>query len=230
MTYSADDKMALLISGDSALLQVISCFGLRLGFGNRTVQEVCDEAGVDCATFLTVVNFVADGFSRIDANYDQLSLVQLVDYLRQAHVYFLKYLLPDIRSKLQKAVASSKDKVSQLILSSFDEYAEEVKKHMDYEDNKVFTYVEDLVGGCSIENYKITTYSKHHDLVSDRLTELKSLLVKYTPADVDRYLLTSALLDIYACEKGLEWHCKIEDYLFSPAVLNYEKSVIKNEN
>ena len=230
MTYSADDKMALLISGDEALLQVISCFGLSLGFGNRTVQEVCGEAGVDCPTFLAVVNFVADGFSRIDTNYEQISLPHLVNYLRQAHIYFLKYLLPDIRIKLEKALASSTNKVALLILRSFDEYTEEVFIHMDYEDRKVFTYVEDLVSGKITEPYKISTYSKHHDLVSDRLTELKSLLVKYTPNDVDRYLLTTALLDIYACEKGLEWHCKIEDYLFSPAVLNYEKRVSNNED
>lgn len=228
--YSPNDKMASLISGDDTLLQVMSCFGISLGFGEDTVEDVCKAKGVDCNTFLAVVNFISDGFSHINADYKNLSILSLISYLRQAHIYFLDYLLPDIREKLEKAIASSKDKVAQLILKSFDEYMYEISKHMDYEDRTVFTYVEDMLEGRVSPKYKISTYSKHHDLVSDRLRELKNIIIMYTPSDVDNYFLTSALLDIYSCEKGLELHCKIEDYLFSPVVHNYEQKIASNEN
>lgn len=229
-TYNPNDKMALLISGDDALLQVVGCFGISLGFGDRTVLEVCLENGVHCNTFLAVVNFVADGFSSIDSDYKDLSILSLVNYLRQTHVYYLDYLLPDIRSKLVRAISTSEDKVAQLIIRAFDEYMYEISKHMDYEDRTVFSYVEDLLEGRVTPHYKIKTYSKHHDLVGQRLTELKQIIIKYTPKDVDNYLLTSALLDIYNCESGLEWHCKVEDYLFTPLVLDYERKILKNEN
>ncbi len=32
-----------------------------LGFGDKTVKEVCELNGVDCRTFLIVVNFMAEG-------------------------------------------------------------------------------------------------------------------------------------------------------------------------
>ena len=130
-TYNPNDKMALLISGDDALLQVVGCFGISLGFGDRTVSEVCLENGVHCNTFLAVVNFVADGFSSIDSDYKDLSILSLVNYLRQTHVYYLDYLLPDIRSKLVRAISTSEDKVAQLIIRAFDEYMYEISKHMD---------------------------------------------------------------------------------------------------
>ena len=52
-----------LISDNYSLLQVMSRFGLSLGFGDKTVKEVCEMNGVDCPTFLAVVNFMADGWS-----------------------------------------------------------------------------------------------------------------------------------------------------------------------
>lgn len=229
LVYSPSDKMASLISGDEMLLQVMGGFDITLGFGDKTVQEVCDDKGVDCTTFLAVINFVADGFSRIDTAYNDISIRSLITYLRRSHIYFLKHLLPNIRRKLEKAIAPSKDKIARLILNSFDEYMAEVEKHMDFEDITVFDYVEKLVDGLVESKFKISTFSKHHDLVSERLRELKNILIKYTPEDVDHYSLSAALLDIYGCEKGLEWHCRIEDFLFSPAVYNLERKHLQNE-
>lgn len=230
LAYSPTDRMASLISGDDTLLQVMSCFDITLGFGDKTVQEVCDERGVDCSTFLAVINFVADGFARLDTSYNEISLRCLTNYLRRSHIYFLKYLLPSIRRKLEKAIEKSSDKVARLILQSFDEYMGEVEKHMDFEDITVFDYVEKLIDGKVKSKFKISTFSKHHDLVSDRLKELKNILIKYTPEDVNHYYLTAGLLEIYSCEKGLEWHCKVEDYLFSPVVYNLERKLSENEN
>ena len=223
--YSAQDKMATLISHNSALLQIVSCFNIPLGFAELTVEEVCEQNKVHAPTFLAVINFVADGFSLLDANYENLSIQSLVRYLKQTHTYYLEHLLPDIRTKLVAAICGAKSKVAQLILRAFDEYTYEIDKHMNYEDQTVFVYVENLLEGKQKPNYQIKTYSKHHDLVSERLSELKNIIIKYAPDEVDNFLLTTALLDIYMCEIGLEWHCKIEDYLFSPLVHSYERKL-----
>ncbi len=64
--YKPTDKMSNVISENYSLISVMSRFGLPLGFGEKTVAEVCNEQGVDCNTFLIVVNFVNEnGFSGI---------------------------------------------------------------------------------------------------------------------------------------------------------------------
>lgn len=60
--YKSTDKMIDLISDDYSLLQVMSRFGLSLGFGDKTVKEVCEQNSVDCQTFLIVVNFITEAF------------------------------------------------------------------------------------------------------------------------------------------------------------------------
>lgn len=58
--YKPTDKMIDLIGDNYSLLQVMSRFGLSLGFGDKTVKEVCEMNNVDCQTFLVVVNFMAE--------------------------------------------------------------------------------------------------------------------------------------------------------------------------
>lgn len=38
--YEADDKMIVLIRYNYDLLQILGCFGINLGFGDKTVREV----------------------------------------------------------------------------------------------------------------------------------------------------------------------------------------------
>jgi len=58
--YRETSKMSDLICENYALLQVLSRFGVSLGFGDKSVQEVCAMNNVDCNTFLIVVNFLGD--------------------------------------------------------------------------------------------------------------------------------------------------------------------------
>ena len=146
--YVPTDKMSDLICGNYTLLQVMSRFDLSLGFGDQTVQEVCRANGVDCKTFLAVVNFITEENNRMADEVQDLSIHALMNYLKQAHYYFLDFQLPTIRRKLIEAIdCSVQNEVAFLILKFFDAYVAEVRKHMDYEDMNVFTYVENLVAG-----------------------------------------------------------------------------------
>ncbi|MEG0463424.1 MULTISPECIES: hemerythrin domain-containing protein [Bacteroides] len=228
--YKSTDKMMDLISDNYALLQVMSRFGVSLGFGDKTVKEVCEMNGVDSRTFLVVVNFMAEGFSRMNTDDpDAISIPALVDYLRQAHTYFLDFCLPAIRRKLLEALDYSENDVSFLILKFFDEYMHAVRKHMEYENKTVFTYVDALLQGKVLKNFQISTFSQHHDQVGERLTELKNIIIKYCPSTASNYLLHAALFDIYACEEELESHSQVEDLLFVPAILKLERRVRNDE-
>lgn len=221
--YTPTDKMATLIADNYRLIQVMSRFGIPMGFGDNTVAEVCADNGVDCSTFLAVVNFVVDGFTNFDSASD-LSIEALLHYLRQSHIYFLDYCLPAIRRKLLDGISLRSTDVSFLILKFFDEYMHEVRTHMEYEEMTVFKYVNALIAGESTGEYKITTYSQHHDLVSSKLKELKSIIIKYCPADAKTNLLNDALYDIFRCEDELESHCHVEDCMLVPAIIRLERS------
>ena len=221
-TFTADDKMYSLIAANYTLVQVMTRFGIKVGFGDRTVDEVCTEAGVDCATFLAVVNFVQRGFQFSAEDTRPVSVKSLMHYLKQSHVYFLDYALPSIRKKLIEGIPMRADDVSFLIMKFFDEYYAEVKKHMEYEELTVFKHIESLLDGVA-EDFQITTYSDHHEEVSTKLGELKGIIVKFCPENADPNLLNDALYDIFSCEQELHNHCLVEDHLLVPEIKRLER-------
>ncbi len=222
--YRATDKMSDLICDNYSLLMVMSRFGLSLGFGDKSVKDVCETQGVDCRTFLAVANFISEGQLLYEAQEDAFSLSALMEYLKRAHTYFLDFNLPAIRRKLIEAIdCSDSDGVAFLILKFFDEYAREVRKHMEYENQAVFTYVEKLLRGEADDSYDIRTFASKHNQIDTKLKELKNIIIKYYPEKVNNNLLNAVLFDIFNCEQDLASHCQVEDCMFVPAVEQMER-------
>ncbi len=219
--FKATDKMRDLVKENSQLILVLGRFDISLGFGDNTVREVCQTHLVDEQTFLEVANF----HSNRDYQADQVSLSSLMGYLRQAHEYYLGFNLPNIRRKLIEAIdCSDKNDLAVLIVKFYDAYTSEVRRHMNHEDNTVFVYVEQLLQGYLNHNYSITTFEGKHTPISNKLKELKDVIIRCYP-EKNNYLLNEVLLNIIACEEDLTAHCQLEDKLFVPAVKMVEQKL-----
>lgn len=215
--YEASDKMISLIRDNYNLLQSLGSFGISLGFGDKTVKQVCDDLNVDTNTFLAVVNFTINGYREMD-DVSRLSVSTLLQYLKASHDYFLGFQLPFIRKELVDALDEN-DNLARLILKLYDEYSRSVTLHMKYEEKTVFPYVESLLAGKPMANYAIDMYSKHHGQESSKLRELKSIIIKYFPGDCLRNnQLSATLYDIYNNEEWLALHAEVEDNIFIPAI------------
>ena len=227
--YVGSDKMFELICDEYHLLQMLSRFDISLGFGEKSIQEVCEENGVHCITFLAVANYIKNGSNGIYKQIEDLSLPTLIAYLTKAHAYFLDFQLPAIRRKLIEAIdCSMKNEVAFLILKFFDEYMNEVRKHMEFENEKVFTYVKQLLEGKRKGNYEVAVYARNHESVEIKLMELKNIIIKYYTPQGDSNQLNAVLFDIFNCAADLESHCSVEDALFVPAVQLLESQVESN--
>lgn len=263
-TYLPTDPMMDIVRDNYSLLQVVSRFGLSLGFGDQSVQAVCRASGVDTDTFLAVVNLLNRPEATDACHPDfgpargtreemvALRLPTLLQYLRQSHAYFLDFCLPGIRRQLMEAIdCSMQNEMAFLLLKFFDQYMNEVRKHMQYEDTRVFPYVERLLeaasgepaalgatdhsasvpsagdgapetAGRSSSVVSIRQFATHHDQIDAKLSELKNLLIQYYPASGNNYRLNAVLLDLYSCEQELAAHTRVEDHLFVPAVFRLE--------
>ena len=225
--FTARTRMSDLINEDASLLSSISRFGISLGFGDKTVREACEANNIDCDTFLSVVNFLSEGNVEINETYNNISIESVINYLKNAHTYFLDYKLPSIRTKLLDAVESTAQHSSYkvLFMKFFDEYFDEVRKHMDYEDKTVFPYVLRLLKGERRGKYKISDFEEQHSDVDSKLAELKNILVKYYPSNGINYKLNDVLFDLLWCEKDLASHNQVEDFFFVPVIEAIEQKI-----
>ena len=205
--YEPDDKMIDIISDNYSMLQGLNAFGIRLGFGDKSVEEVCHEQDVDCYTFLAVVNYIINDYAP-KGNDDRICAKTLLAYLRASHRYFLDYQLPGIRKKLEDALLPGGD-LTTLIL---------------------FPYVEALMAGEPKSNYNVEMFAKYHSDTTAKLQELKNIIIKYLPHDdLSNNQLTTTLFDIYNIEEWLSNHSNVEEMIFVPAIRLLEKRVKSND-
>ncbi len=226
--YEADDKLISLIKDNYNILQSLGSFGINLGFGDKTVKDVCEAQSVDTYTFLAIVNLAINGYKTFD-DYSRLSIPTLLHYLHASHQYYLGFQLPFIRKELTEAL-DEKDNLARLILKLYDEYADEINKHMKYEEKFLFPYVESLLKGEPLTNYDIETFSKHHGQSDQKLRELKNIIIKYLPSDgLHNNQLSATLCDIYNNEEWLAKHSEVEEEIMIPAIRMLERKSKQND-
>ncbi len=226
--YEADDLLISIIRDNYNVLQSLGSFGINLGFGDKTVKEVCEYEGVDTYTFLAVVNFTINGHRNPD-DADRVSIPTLMKYLRASHDYYLGFQLPFIRKELSEALDPD-NSVSNLVLKLYDEYARQIQLHMKYEERMVFPYVDNLLDGRVTSGYDIETFSKHHGQTDQKLRELKQIIIKYLPSDgLRNNQLSATLYDIYNNEEWLALHAEVEDHIFIPAIRRLEQRLRQSD-
>ena len=216
--YQMNDKLSFVIANDYRLLLVMSRFGITLGFGEKSIKEVCGECGVDVDTFLQVMNYVKQGAPDKPQKVDKVNIAVLLGYLKRTHDYFIDYLFPHIRFHLLNAIdCSMANEVAFLLLRFYDAYVDEVRKHMKGEEEGVYTLVHKLLSGDETEIESDRLLSRHHDSIEVKLRELKKLFIQYYKQTENNEKLNSAIINIYQAEEELAEHCLVEENIFVPA-------------
>ena len=203
--------MCDLIAHEEDAIQIISRFGLEMGVGEQTIEQVCEAYHVHTPTFLAIVNYKVFHKRVIP---DDIDIPTLQRYLSNAHSYFLEFRLPRLRRALIEAIipADPTTKIPGLILRCYDEFVEEIRTHIAHENEGLFDEHE------------------HDDQrITDKLTEIKNLIIKYYPgANLQSpitshqspitYLLISVMSDLWHTEQDFADHCAIEDDILRPAL------------
>ena len=223
--YRRTDKMSDLICENYSMLLVMSRFGIPVGFGDLTIEEVCTKNNVDVRTFLAVVNLLISG-EKDAGDYDPgvLSIPSLMDYLKSSHSYFLDFKFPSIRNSLLDVLGPADKQITDAIIGFFDDYVDQVRKHMEYEEITVFPYINSLLAGKKDPSYQIKAFCIQHDQVETRLSELKNIIIKYYPSG-NTNEWNGVLFDLFSCSSDLASHNYIEDNLLVPVISQLEHNL-----
>ena len=206
--YKGSDKISDLMSHEEDAIHVISRFGLGMGVGEQTIAEACHNNGVHTGTFLAVINYKVYKLSAMPAEIDIPTLQQ---YLRNAHTYFLDFRLPHLRRLLIETLlpADPSSKIPMLILRCYDEFVEEIRIHIEHENAGMYE-----------------EHTQDDQRITDKLTEIKNLIIKYYPSQTIgqngtvTYQLINVMSDLWHTEQDFSDHCAIEDNILRPALTN----------
>lgn len=232
--------MADVVHRDYRLIPILGRFGIEFGFGNKSVEEVCQMYSVDCSFFLEIVNSYQNPDYFPQKQLQNFRLRMIIDYLRNTHEYYLNSKVPEIQSyidEMEGNVPRIQQKNITHLNSFFREYTEELVEHLSKEDHSVFPYVlalqdaldsmevPDELYGTILEK-PIQVYGKNHDNLEIKLSDLKNLIIKHLPP-ISNNDCRKLLIELFRLESDLENHSRIEEKVLIPKVTLIEREVLQ---
>lgn len=217
---AAKMKMADVLAEHNNLILLLPRFGIPLGFGDKTIADVCADNNVPLPLFLLICNvYSQDEFIPETRDLMQFPVDALVQYLHASHLDYLNEIFPHIERHLTDVVVDWDERYKTLIINFFYEYKKEIVAHFQYEEQVVFPYISCLTQHTPCQStYKISFFKKHHSNIEDKLSDFTNLLVKYIPADVSQRERVDMLSDIYALSDDIEKHTLIENNILVPYI------------
>jgi len=242
MQIHSNMKMAEVIHLNYQLLPIISRFEINLGFGEKTIKQVCHEYSIDVDFFLEIINSFHNKDYFPKKNLQGFSLKLIVEYLQKSHYYYLQTKIPHIELLLHQ-ISNFFSGIESATFHSIDhfftEYKNELTDHIQREEDKVYPYVyavetaflnrnptKEIVS--RIRDYSMNDFKDEHDNVEDKLYDLKNILIKYLPLPVDPQLCQTILIELFRLETDLNDHTRIEDKILVPKVKYMEKWILEH--
>ena len=222
-----DTKMVDLLRNNLNLLFVLNQFSIPLGFGEKTIQEVCVINKVDTQSLITLIQFHDNPDIQDIQRMNTLSPNIILNYLKKSHNYFIDYRLPEIRQ--QFATSLNEGSTRKTILSYFEDYEKEVRDHMGYEDKVFFPYIENLLDGKEQKDYSVKLFKARHNNIEEKLDDLINLIIKYLPTSGYTLRLIDVLEDLRVCNRDLYLHSFLEDKILIPKIKRLEKNIPNEE-
>lgn len=227
--FSPQMKMADLIHANYKNLTVLNRLGIPLGFGEKTVDEVCKKYSVDVTLLLLICNVLVDNdMVPAEEQISRCPVEQVVRFLQKSHHYYLTVALPDIQQLLNRVVAGCSEIHGKALQRFFNEYIQEVESHLANEDQSVFPYIMRLLAEPKKSRFSIRQYKDRHANIEIKLTDLKNIIIKYIPCDKPDNLRDDLLVQLFDFEDDLNRHTLIEEKLLVPSVLLIEQKLSQN--
>lgn len=229
-------KMEDVIHSNHLLIPVINRFGIRLGFGEKTVKAVCKEQGIDQDFFVTIINVFSNESYFPEKKLQTFNVLTIVEYLRKTHSYYIETQVPLIESQINALLRRSpKSNTSlKLVKKFFLEYKEELLAHLNREETITFPYIKNIYRrynartssrGTRESKYSMKIYEEEHDNVDDKLYDLQNILIKYIKGEFDEAICHSIIFELFRLEKDIRDHTRIEENILRPVVAEMEKSL-----
>lgn len=221
--FSSDSRLSDLITAHPSLLTLLTRLGISLGFGDRSIADVCEESGVDTSFFLLICNvYTFNNYIPSTATILGTDMTGLVPYLEKSHRYYVDKRLPHIERHLDAIAQQLGGRIGKVFISFFQEYKQEVETHFLHEEREVFPHIAALMSGERDTSYKIGEFIHNHSDIEGKLDDLLNIVFKYLPPQVDDDNVLDVVYDILRLSEDLKKHTFIEEKIMVPLVQHLE--------
>ena len=216
------DKLSDVISTNIDLLPIIHQLGLCTNIGEKTIREVCSLKKLDVKFILDILNTYtfADYFPKPE----DVELKPLIDFLTNTHKFHKQVTIPRLSGIIvQMKQLMPNEKLLIIVEKYLNQYIKKLFEHIDFEEKEIFPLVEQK------HDYKVKNTTpnlkklfKQHTNVENELSDLKTILIRHIPDNVDMNLIHDLLHTLAHFEKEQIGHARFEDKILIPKLFDLQ--------
>lgn len=216
-----DNKLADYIKDYPALLNFLERLGIKLGFRDKSIIQICIDYNIDQSFFIDLMMLIINR-ENFNPNYlVSYKIDYTVNYLRNSHKSYVYDYIPEIETLIHQLSEIEKDREadSKLLMMYFRDYKDEFVKHIHHEDTVIFPYIIELSkSDKSSKNAdkSVSEYMQHHDNLDEKLEDLKNLLIRYFKPFENTKIIRSIIKLLFEMEEDLIIHELIENKILFP--------------
>ena len=197
-----------------SLLPVVDRLGIRLGVGDATIGEVCDDRGIDPDFFLSVINtFLDEEYFPVNAR-GTFTIEKTVAYLRKTNAYYLRVQLPNIDRHFKSLIDRSGDDNNLDMLRTFyQDMRMQMTESLRYDDGVLFPALSSGRVEVSSES-AVAGYME----VEEKLHDLLYFFVEHLRGNYDANLCTAVVSAVFSLERDLCQNNRIRSRILLPLI------------
>lgn len=216
---SSNTKLSQIIIDDPTILSVLSRFGISLGVGDMTIEQICQQKKMNVVFFTTILNTFRDPDFFPEKILYSFEAHLIVDYLKKNNQTYLQFQLPNIERHLHLLISKSDAQNSNLliIMKFFSEVKAQLMKRIDDDKNRWFPEILALEKseGNKVES-TVMAFDESNDSIEDKINDLISMFVVHLTGDYDINLGQAVLLALDSLKKDIAQNNRIRKRILMP--------------
>ncbi|HRP02111.1 MAG TPA: hemerythrin domain-containing protein [Candidatus Kapabacteria bacterium] len=227
MMILEDNKLADYIKDYPALLNFLDRLGVKLGFRDNTIKQVCEQYNLEVKFVIDLMMLIINR-DEFNPNYlDNYAVINTVKYLKNSHQSYEFDYLPEIESLINRLAELERNREldCKLLMMYFKEYKDDFIKHINYEDSVIFPLIVNANNTNEDINKDniVAEYMQNHDNLDEKLVDLKNLLIRYFRPFENIAIIRSIINLLFEMEEDLRIHELIENKILFPKaqIINY---------
>lgn len=222
-----ENKLADVILRNYHLIPVVNRFGIELGFGDKKISEICEEHSIDAEFFAALLNTISYESYYSEKKINVSNTLQLIDYLKMTLLNYRESQISVIEIHIKQLIDSCSEPNEHVRLiedfftqfkAEFTGYTEDVNK--DLFENIVRIYDRYTQNNKDVpENMKLPGFEYFRDAairLNEKLSDMKSLLVKYLTGNFDRRIRNAIIFIIARFEIDIHNYMRLQYRLLKP--------------
>lgn len=214
-----NDKLSDVIAGNIDLLLIIHRLGLSTNIGEKNIREVCSQSMKDVSFILGILNT----YSSNDylPKPEEVELQPLIDFLVKTHEFHKQVTIPRLSGFIDQLKQLMPDEKLLIVVEKYlKQYVKKLLQHIDFEEQEVFPLVEKIHQSDIISQPpNIKKLFKQHTNVENEISDLKTVIIRHIPENVNMNLIHDLLHALSHFEKEQLDHARFEDKILIPKLL-----------